>query len=944
MQKPLNLSNRERNYGLDLLRILSILAVTVTHLLNLSIKLYNPAPMSFSAAPAVMWLMFIAAMFSVNCFGLISGYVGLSSKFSIRKLVGFWLQLFVINLISSVIYYYAEGWLISWKDLGDILLIITKNHYWYMTAYFLLYLCSPVLNAAIQKLSRELLLGLLLAGFLLFSVVPVLTQTDTYYVKDGYSFVWLAYLYVAGGYFARFGLPFQKKHASLKAFACYAVTCLVLWVMILKLGERWHHNLVTYSSPLILILSLFFFNFAASLRISAGWLKKTIAFLAPLVLGIYFIQLSPWVWYRFLPNLFGDLTGANFVLVMVQMIGYTLAIFVVSAVLEYLRMLLFRQARIPDVCGAVESLCKAVVLGLTGKGKEMKAVIKKNKNLSHAVFVFGFLLAMVFCIWKLPYGFGGNDESLYVTLPARLLSGAKLFADEWNLGQFYAVELMPFVWLFKTITGSSEGIMLAMRWVYLALHTACVLFVYSRLKKVNGWGAAIASLLMLVFTPYDIMGMSYNNIALDTLILCGAYLATDTKHKAVPLMLCGALYALSVLGAPFLALLFFLYGIFALCCRRKDKASPVMRQFLFFAAGVVACAAVFLVFMLANTGIENIFKYISHVLNDPQHSEVSSFSRILTSVFERTPKYTALLYGAYALLFAVMAFDRKRHAHHFVYITATAAIAGGCILLLLPHLPVYYYNHIYPPLAMVGLTACMLLKKRPAPMVCYMLIPGLLYGVCVHIGSNQGAYAISMALFAAAVPGIVFCMMLCGELLAERTASAEKKLPNALRLLSCLCLIGYIGGTGLLSVYIKKNHTFQDASPAFISQTFDKGPAKGIASSEDPGTTTNANYRAVYDDMQYLCSLTPGKVVILDNCTWGYLIADMHQCASYSTWMTDWGSFERLTEYYTLRPENKPDYAYFTKASKLPLENALTVLGGEWDVHETDIGYTLVRK
>ena len=116
----------------------------------------------------------------------------------------------------------------------------------------------------------------------------------------------------------------------------------------------------------------------------------------------------------------------------------------------------------------------------------MQTVTKKQNT----VWLVLFALSLALMLWKLPYGFGGDDEGFYLTVAHRLFNGERLFSDEWHLSQLSSFFTYPSVFLYRTIKGSNEGIMLFSRYVYLFCHAAASAVVYLRLRK---YGAAAVS-------------------------------------------------------------------------------------------------------------------------------------------------------------------------------------------------------------------------------------------------------------------------------------------------------------------------------------------------------------------------------------------------------------------------------------------------------------------
>ena len=66
--------HRERNYGLDLFRFISMLMIVGLHVIGNGGILDNAQPLTIRGE--AVWLLEIACYCSVNCFALASGYVG----------------------------------------------------------------------------------------------------------------------------------------------------------------------------------------------------------------------------------------------------------------------------------------------------------------------------------------------------------------------------------------------------------------------------------------------------------------------------------------------------------------------------------------------------------------------------------------------------------------------------------------------------------------------------------------------------------------------------------------------------------------------------------------------------------------------------------------------------------------------------------------------------
>ena len=83
------------HYGLDALRIVSMYMIIVTHIIGkggLRDALLVPDNMQYF----VVWGLQILTYVAVNCYALLSGFVGRRSSFRLSRLAQTWLQYFLV--------------------------------------------------------------------------------------------------------------------------------------------------------------------------------------------------------------------------------------------------------------------------------------------------------------------------------------------------------------------------------------------------------------------------------------------------------------------------------------------------------------------------------------------------------------------------------------------------------------------------------------------------------------------------------------------------------------------------------------------------------------------------------------------------------------------------------------------------------------------------------
>ena len=96
-----NIRLDKRNYGIDLLRLVSMFLIVVLHSLSRG-ALVGVSP--FNIHYEVGFLIEALTYCAVNCFALISGYVGVDSKFKYRRIVPIWLQVVSVSYTHLDVY------------------------------------------------------------------------------------------------------------------------------------------------------------------------------------------------------------------------------------------------------------------------------------------------------------------------------------------------------------------------------------------------------------------------------------------------------------------------------------------------------------------------------------------------------------------------------------------------------------------------------------------------------------------------------------------------------------------------------------------------------------------------------------------------------------------------------------------------------------------------
>lgn len=336
-----------RNYGIDLLRIVSMVMIIILHIFGYT-GLFSSTDETIS--DMIGYYIYIAAFCSVNCFGIISGYVGYNSKHKFSNIIYLTLQVIFILVISAIIYKIRYPKEVDSKLFVNSFFPIVYSQVWYFRAYFCMFFFIPFMNILMEKLNRNqarLLVGSIL---ILFSVIPTIFSSDPYQTSYGYSAIWLISLYLIGTYLKKYDISFK----SWKLLIIFLYLCLFSFVWdLMDLKTDYCKTFVSYTSPTILICAICLVLIFSNLKIG-NIIKQITKFFAPLAFGVYIIHLSPYVWNKVINGLFIDCGANDKLMAIAILIGSSLLLFVVFALLDYIRLLLFKLCKIKDFCNFIE--------------------------------------------------------------------------------------------------------------------------------------------------------------------------------------------------------------------------------------------------------------------------------------------------------------------------------------------------------------------------------------------------------------------------------------------------------------------------------------------------------------------------------------------------------------------------------------------------------------
>ena len=343
--------------------------IVILHILGQGGVLANSS--FLSGQYTVAWLLEILCYCSVDCFALISGYVGIGATFKWSKLINLWIHVVLYSLTITAIYWLFSPGRIHLNSIANACFPITRSCYWYITAYFGMYPFIPLINSAIKKIDKRYLVILCAFILLCMSILPCVTLSSPYQLSAGYSIVWLTILYFLGGCIKHFDLFNKLNNSKLIGGGIIVASVLILFLSKISIIIATSHLLdspkdgmpfICYTSPFVLLNAILLLYIFSKIKIQSLIINKLVLFLTPMVLGVYIIHCNPLV--------FGTLGGKtawiserSATMLPIYVLLIAVGIYLICSIIDYFRIRLFKFIKVPAVCSYLEDK----LLAMAGK-------------------------------------------------------------------------------------------------------------------------------------------------------------------------------------------------------------------------------------------------------------------------------------------------------------------------------------------------------------------------------------------------------------------------------------------------------------------------------------------------------------------------------------------------------------------------------------------------
>ena len=301
---------KSRNYGFDILKILSVLAVVLLHS---SSKFVEDATV-FESSDFFMANTFNAVCrFAVPVFVMISGALMLeeSKELPTKLIYSKYIKTIVhIFLFWSLLYTIEFAYIVPLNKgytihFDKVVLYFVQGHYhlWYLFMIIGLYISTPILRQFIRRDNEKTVLYFLKVGFIVQGIIPFIVQLIKTFDDKSLSetvelfsldiFLGFSFYYVLGWYLHNFTLK-KKTQNIIYILGAISVVFSVLFTYFMSINQgkpyfityrNFYFNNVLYSAAIFLLFKQLFQNKRFSEK--SG---KIIRNLSALTFGVYIIH------------------------------------------------------------------------------------------------------------------------------------------------------------------------------------------------------------------------------------------------------------------------------------------------------------------------------------------------------------------------------------------------------------------------------------------------------------------------------------------------------------------------------------------------------------------------------------------------------------------------------------------------------------------------------
>ena len=346
MDNKKNITVRQSNF--ELMRIISMFMIVLWHVIFHTNMFYNTS----GTTGYIIEFIYLIIIVHVNSYVLVTGYFQYNKKIKPKKIWGLIGSVWFYNILFTFIAMAFKLQKINKVEFLENTSILNINSYWFINYYIILYVLSPFLNKMIFSLKQSEHRRLILILYVAFSIIPTITKQRTL-ENTGLSIISFIFLYLLGAYFGKYKIKDSyhfKRNSNIKngtiffsLFLLFGIIGFVFYrfgldliksdnIILNDFGQTITMSATTFSAPIIILESVFYFLFFETISIQSNFIGKISKFM----FGVYLVHENYYVCNNIYKikqlNLY-----SNEPIVIIRAILTSIVIFFISIIIEMIR-------------------------------------------------------------------------------------------------------------------------------------------------------------------------------------------------------------------------------------------------------------------------------------------------------------------------------------------------------------------------------------------------------------------------------------------------------------------------------------------------------------------------------------------------------------------------------------------------------------------------------
>ena len=523
-----------------------------------------------------------------------------------------------------------------------------------------------------------------------------------------------------------------------------------------------------------------------------------------------------------------------------------------------------------------------------------------------AVFlIFAAVLATGLSFWDF-----GSDEPFYYAMAGRFAHGDRAFVDDWDLTQTYTIFLLLPYRIFTRLAGGTDGIILFMRYLFLAADLGCYWLLYLSMRRhMSYWSVPAATLFCLDFLA---PALSYFNLCIFFLMPVSLlFILQRKKPSRARLVFIGILFSCAVLCEPMLAAAYLFFSVLAAVrTAGKQRGRDIFSSYAFLldrtnwlwiTVGIALSAAAYLCYNQATSGKQKIIRLLPDIFSSKEfktswYGSNGNPEKLRSTIGTFSPVgLGGLLAADLACLFFGRRIRERKALRSGVFVSALFFLAFCYIYMILNYENIFLYA-ISLPIILFGVVCRALCEEKNARMSALLAFSLICSLPVDYMSICRIGFAGRLIYF----PTLYYAVRLFREL---RCAEAEKpkqvrRLLGAARGVPCVCV-------ALVLLVFFSSFGLNLIGSAGSATEITRGPYKGLKCSPENAS----RYEDSLSDLDMIGDSPVEPFYNDGKLSLAYLYLD-RPAAMFSVYYHAPDATDRAIRYWEVFPERRPAYIY----------------------------------